>query len=239
MGQSAAGGGAVWNGVLADSRVAPGEPDNDALFFGGTNLVESSGAPTEAFFWMGPVAAGNQGTPDAPTQLTALLWDWVLVGYFAEYTGVADFTISGLGTHQKADLYFYNRGDGWAGSCSFGGMPALPAAYSDVGIFTGACVTYFKEVPIVDGQIVGQFSEAGRLLALLSGLTVVMSPVTPPPGPLSVARVEAGLRLTWPGAGTLQSAAEVTGPWSDVAGATSGFTLMPTEARKFFRLVVK
>ena len=35
----------------------------------------------------------------------------------------------------------------------------------------------------------------------------------------------------------LQAAPAVTGPWTDVPGATSGLTLRPTPARQFFRLV--
>jgi len=35
------------------------------------------------------------------------------------------------------------------------------------------------------------------------------------------------ITITWTGGGTLQSAASVTGPWQDVAGATSPFTLTP------------
>lgn len=44
------------------------------------------------------------------------------------------------------------------------------------------------------------------------------------------------LVLTWTGGGTLQSADDITGPWTDVAGATSPRTVPITGARKFYRL---
>jgi hypothetical protein len=50
-------------------------------------------------------------------------------------------------------------------------------------------------------------------------------------------RVEAGqLVLEWQGAGRLQSASEVTGPWADVPGAVSPFRQTPVGARQYFRI---
>ena len=53
---------------------------------------------------------------------------------------------------------------------------------------------------------------------------------------LSIARSGNGLIFSWEGAGTLESADEVTGPWSAVAGATSPRTVTPSGNRKFYRL---
>jgi hypothetical protein len=44
------------------------------------------------------------------------------------------------------------------------------------------------------------------------------------------------LTLEWVGGGTLQAAPAVTGPWQDVPGATSPYTLTPTEAATFGRI---
>ncbi len=44
------------------------------------------------------------------------------------------------------------------------------------------------------------------------------------------------LTFAWTGAGTLQSADSVTGPWVDVAGATSPRTVPASSAQKFYRL---
>jgi hypothetical protein len=60
---------------------------------------------------------------------------------------------------------------------------------------------------------------------------------TPPPPPsapaLAVARTAGGLKLTF--TGTLQSADAVTGPWTDVAGATSPRDVTATGGMKFYR----
>jgi hypothetical protein len=42
--------------------------------------------------------------------------------------------------------------------------------------------------------------------------------------------------ISWPGTATLQSAPAVTGPWTNVAGATSPYSAMPAGARGFYRL---
>lgn len=44
------------------------------------------------------------------------------------------------------------------------------------------------------------------------------------------------LTLTWTGGGTLQAAPAVTGPWTDVPGATSPYTLTPDQATLFGRI---
>ncbi len=43
--------------------------------------------------------------------------------------------------------------------------------------------------------------------------------------------------LTWPAGWTLQSATQVTGPWTNVPAATSPFTMQNTNPQRFFRLV--
>ena len=56
------------------------------------------------------------------------------------------------------------------------------------------------------------------------------------PSKISLARSANGVILSWEGAGTLESADDVTGPWSAVAGATSPRTVTPSGTRKFYRL---
>lgn len=47
---------------------------------------------------------------------------------------------------------------------------------------------------------------------------------------------DGSLTLEWTGGGTLQAAPAVTGPWQDVAGATSPYKLSPSEAAMFGRI---
>jgi hypothetical protein len=44
------------------------------------------------------------------------------------------------------------------------------------------------------------------------------------------------LILMWPGNATLESAPDVNGVWTDVPGATSPYTVVPSAGRAFFRL---
>lgn len=59
-------------------------------------------------------------------------------------------------------------------------------------------------------------------------------PATPPPT-INVARDNAGVRVTFKGA--LQSAETMAGPWTNVAGATSPFTVAANKRASFFRAV--
>jgi hypothetical protein len=54
---------------------------------------------------------------------------------------------------------------------------------------------------------------------------------------LSIQKVNGKLVLTWPD-GTLQSAAQVTGPYNDLTGITSPYTNSPTGAQQFYRIKV-
>jgi len=42
--------------------------------------------------------------------------------------------------------------------------------------------------------------------------------------------------IRWSSEGTLQSATAVTGPWTDVAGATSPYSVPTTNTRRFLRV---
>ena len=59
----------------------------------------------------------------------------------------------------------------------------------------------------------------------------------PPPAQLKLSSPETGLQVEWVGSGTLQSADSVLGPWTDIADATSPFSIATDGARSFFRLV--
>ena len=53
---------------------------------------------------------------------------------------------------------------------------------------------------------------------------------------LTLVRVADGAQINWTGGGTLQSASEVTGPWTNETGLASGAKLTTTATRKFYRV---
>jgi len=66
-----------------------------------------------------------------------------------------------------------------------------------------------------------------------------LSVVTSMPTPAQftgVRRQDGNVVLEWTGGGTLQSATNVTGPYADVAGATSPYSAPATEAQQYFRV---
>ena len=68
-------------------------------------------------------------------------------------------------------------------------------------------------------------------------LSVVTSvPVEGGGDELSIRIDGANVVIEWDGSATLQSADSVLGPWTDIAGATSGYSVEPTGAMKLYRL---
>ena len=64
------------------------------------------------------------------------------------------------------------------------------------------------------------------------------SAVVPPAATLNIQYSSGNLILTWP-TGTLQSAPVVTGPYTDVAGASSPYTLTASGAQQYFRVKIQ
>jgi hypothetical protein len=50
------------------------------------------------------------------------------------------------------------------------------------------------------------------------------------------ANADGTITITWTGGGTLQSATSLSGPWTDVAGATSPLTVPANQAAQFARI---
>ena len=51
-----------------------------------------------------------------------------------------------------------------------------------------------------------------------------------------MANSDGTVTITWTGAGVLQSANSLSGPWTDVAGATSPLTVPANQAAQFARI---
>lgn len=63
-----------------------------------------------------------------------------------------------------------------------------------------------------------------------------LTPKTSELGPLRIQFVGDHAEVTWEGAGTLQTAPTVTGPWSDISAATSPYPVNFNESMRFYRL---
>jgi hypothetical protein len=61
--------------------------------------------------------------------------------------------------------------------------------------------------------------------------------IVPPAVTLECQSINGQVVLTWT-AGTLQSAPAITGPYTDIAGASSPYTLLPSGPQQYFRVRV-
>ena len=184
VGQGPAGGGTVFNGVLVDSRVYDGSGDythgDFFLTVTAPDLLDSDGNATSISFTTSQVGGDGGAVAVEATDPAALLADYLFVGYPPQpETATAGFMIGGLAGFPVVDLYFYG---GNATAVTIPG--AAPAPFTASGIFTSTSLIYFKNVPVIDGQLSGTFGSA----SIIAGLTIV----TPEPGPFVVSASPSG-----------------------------------------------
>ena len=74
------------------------------------------------------------------------------------------------------------------------------------------------------------------LAGATNSVSFAPSAVVRVPVALTVTNTGGVVQISWTGAGTLQSATSVTGPYTDVAGATSPYTVSTVGAQVFYRL---
>ena len=213
-------------------------------------LVNSDGAATDVSLLISGSPIAYQGGNSAPAggdkkMMTGHLY----VGGGAKI----DIALSGLDetyTTDGYDLYVYYRSGSGAFQPGFsvlddtGATIAGPVAVLDslaigfMGIYVasdgaGSAGHYYK----FSGLRAPAFTlEATPVVgyAYVNGLQIV--PVVPG-SKLSIVR-GAGLSLvvSWSGGGTLQSAEQIIGPWDDMTGQTSPYTVTPSGPGKFYRL---
>jgi hypothetical protein len=226
----ASGGGNTWADITLNTELPDGT-DARNLFATGTNLLNSGGGATTVSFTVGPVGADDWFGGSDPNDPNAL-WGTYLF-FMPSVMGVpqADFTISGLGTTPFVNLYFLEQSHG-AGAANYVIPGVAQSTFTANGIFSAGNTFCFMSVPVTNGVVVG--STGTQDLTVLDGLTIQQ--VVMQPGPLIIAHQAGNVILSWSGAGTLQSANEVAGPWTDVTGATNPQTITPSAARKFYRL---
>jgi hypothetical protein len=109
-GPGAAGGGQIWNGISADSRLED-QTDDDNLTVSGSNLRDDQGVVTTVSFSVGPVGGDVCCAPAVTdeTDSLALFNEYIFNNSAGNSAGESEFSISGLGASDKVDLYFYLR----------------------------------------------------------------------------------------------------------------------------------
>jgi hypothetical protein len=118
--------------------------------------------------------------------------------------------------------------------------PYIEGRYNDDGNESKRFEVY--RVPFADNQknVVFRFVQAGTsswYWALDNwGVYTIPSLTVAPPGSLTATVSNGQLNISWTGSGTLQSASDLTGPWSNVTGATNPFKTSPTSGHQFYRL---
>jgi hypothetical protein len=164
-----------------------------------------------------------------------------------------DVAIKGLSaafTGPGYDVYVYWRSTSGVWPQSFailndsGATNAGPARVTDAAAFDG---TYVESDG--SGSAASYYCFTNLTLA---DFTLQDVPVTPPtsyafmqgvqvvahaqPLRLNIARAGTQLTISWSATATLQSAASVTGPWKDLAGQTSPYTVTSAGPSMFYRL---
>jgi hypothetical protein len=129
-----------------------------------------------------------------------------------------------------------------ADSGSMGGETVQQLTYTTMRFGCG----FFYADPDMNGTIdemrvyTGVLSAGDAVNDYLAGPNTLVTPGSPvAPVTIQISLSGSSLTLTW-GAGVLQQADNVTGPWTIVNGATSGYTVSTAAAaRKFYRVRVQ
>ncbi|MDR3460128.1 MAG: hypothetical protein P4N60_22095 [Verrucomicrobiae bacterium] len=104
---------------------------------------------------------------------------------------------------------------------SEGNQPNPPVVVSMVNTFDTICLR------CGNGTANAQFKDI---------MLAATSPFAPGPGTLNIQNSGGGINLSWTGAGTLQTAAVVTGPWTDSVNQSNPQVVAATNSAAFFRL---
>jgi len=109
---------------------------------------------------------------------------------------------------------------------TIGGVSLAPGQYS----FAQLNAAYPANFPAT------WLAQPGAAVTNASGSLTVGPPVSPV---LTSSWDGVQLTLTWAGSGKLLQAADLAGPWTTNAAASSPFVVTPTEPRQFFRVLAE
>ena len=128
-----------------------------------------------------------------------------------------------------------NNGPIWAGTTlNLTASAVAGATYHWTGPNGFTATAQNPSIPHATTNASGLYSVTATIGGCASAPATTAVTVNPPVS-ISVQSSNASLTLNWPG-GTLQSATNLAGPWSEVSGATAPYPVAPTEPARFYRV---
>jgi hypothetical protein len=206
----------TWYTLSGGSLVVKDISLNNGAFFQHTsgNIIHSGLLTLSQGEWRAAAAAQSLG----PLQLTIGSSNNSAITFPPGASALRLANSSGEPWNSSAILYINN----WHGSISGGGATQLNFGSNSVGLTSQQL-----------SQI--RFALSGSLYPAKILATGEVVPIAPPI--IEFARNGNTLTLTWPSGSFLQSATNVVGPYSDLPGAISPYTINTTiEPQRFFRL---
>ena len=128
-----------------------------------------------------------------------------------------------------------NNGPIWAGTTlNLTASTVAGAAYTWTGPNGFTSTNQDPSITVATPNAAGTYSVVATVGGCASQAATTVAAVVPIPC-VALAPARNGFTLSWP-CGTLQTATNISGPWGDVAGATNGCSVLPTNSQQFFRV---
>jgi beta-glucanase (GH16 family) len=214
---------------------APMAGNNGPVCAGSTLNLTASAVAGAAYLWTGPNGfSSNEQNPsvtNVTTDAGGVYSVWATVDSCTSEVATTVAIVNPLPLAPVAA----NNGPIWSGMTLNLMASTVPgAAYSWTGPngFTSTNQNPSMAAATADCSGVYTVSATTGNCASAPGVTAV---TVNPPASVAIESSTNGLALTWP-SGTLQSAPEPAGPWSDLSAATSPWPLATNETQQFFRL---
>ncbi len=206
---------ADWGGRTTPGFVLASEPDGVAWSF-----EDSSGAPRRASPIVAPQVEDGDWHHVAVTFQRSGMGVLYVDGQAVDTTSIAPAPGNPLGSVDTgASGLKLNFGQDGTGNYTAGGTAGLDMYLDDLAIWSRVLAP--TEVACIVSQ-----GRAGK----------TFSASQTPGGDLQVSVVNGQLVISWTGGGTLQSATNVIGPWTDVSNASNPYPIQPSQRGLFFRL---
>ena len=214
---------------------APTAGNNGPICAGSTLSLSASTVPGATYSWTGPngfaSSVQNPSIPNATTNASGSYSVTATTNGCVSTAGVTTVIVKATPTAPTAG----NNGPVWAGTTLNLTASTVPGAtYNWTGPNGFTSTNQNPSILNASTNASGLFS----VTAAVDGCTSAPGTTTVtinPPVVISIQTSGNSLTITWPH-GTLQSATNATGPWSDVSEATSPWLITPAAPQQFYRI---